>query len=125
MIAPKALRDSQEAVLRLLRELGEMSDDLLVERYQAVAEEGNVSRQSPSGIRSRRSELVELGLVRDSGRKVILEPSGRRAIVWELTAAGASGWRPSRVAGSIESSFLDGPGTSVRTEAEYDPEPDL
>lgn len=38
--------------------------------------------QSPSGLRTRRNELVELGLVQDSGR-VETTASGRQAIVWQ------------------------------------------
>jgi hypothetical protein len=34
-----------------------------------------------SGVRSRRSELVQVGLVRDTGKRVRLA-TGRRAIVW-------------------------------------------
>lgn len=82
----RALRDSQNAVLKLLRELGPMDDVLLIERYQEAVLEGLRPNQSPSGIRSRRAELVEAGEVRDSGRKVRTE-GGRNAIVWELAVA--------------------------------------
>lgn len=37
---------------------------------------------SPSGTRTRRKELTDMGYLRDSGRKVPLH-SGRMAIVWE------------------------------------------
>jgi len=37
---------------------------------------------SDSGIRTRRSELVKEGLVKDSGKRV-KTPSGRESIVWE------------------------------------------
>lgn len=120
-IAPAALRKSQEALLRVYRDLGGMSDDRLVDVYAERADDGDVPRQSPSGIRTRRNELVGLGLVHDSGRKTILEGSGRRAIVWDLTPAGATGWRPGRVAGTIEAG-----GTDVRPQVcQDDPEPDL
>ena len=37
--------------------------------------------QSASGLRTRTKELVDIGLIRQSGRTVRL-PSGRRGIVW-------------------------------------------
>jgi hypothetical protein len=37
-----------------------------------------------SGVRSRRAELVQAGLVRDTGERVKLA-TGRRAIVWETS----------------------------------------
>jgi hypothetical protein len=37
---------------------------------------------SPSGVRTRRSELVRDGYVRDSGFKTVL-PTGRYSVAWE------------------------------------------
>lgn len=71
------LRESQSAVLAFLREHGPMTDEQLVARYDREP------RQSPSGLRTRRKELVEdFDLVVDTGRKEKLL-SGRQAIVWE------------------------------------------
>ena len=63
------------------------ADVELVDRYYAKAETGAAPNASPSGIRSRRSELVEEGRVVDSGFRIKL-PSGRSAIVWKLTEGG-------------------------------------
>jgi hypothetical protein len=68
------LRASQNAVLAFLRRHGAMTDIDLVERYDGLA-------QSPSGLRTRRKELVARGLVVDTGSWV-RTPSGRRATVW-------------------------------------------
>lgn len=70
------VRESQKAVLEALTILGPMTDEELAHQY------GGTPQQSPSGLRTRRSELVELGKVRDSGQRRVLR-SGRRAIVWE------------------------------------------
>lgn len=78
----KDLRSSQADVLVVLRRMVPMTDEELVETYQDLARSGFVRSQSPSGIRTRRSELVELGLVEDSGQRETLR-SGRRAIVWK------------------------------------------
>lgn len=77
------VRASQLAVWATLFACGPTTDGALVDFYTALAERGGIiPRQSPSGIRTRRKELVESGDVRDTGRKVRLT-SGRRAIVWE------------------------------------------
>lgn len=70
------IRASQEAILEFLKKYGSMDDGSLVKLYKGPP------AQSPSGIRTRRAELVEKGLVRDSG-KTITMPSGRKAIMWE------------------------------------------
>ena len=65
----------RSVVLSLLRKC-EMDDRSLV--VLALQLE---PKYSQSGIRTRRAELVELGLVEDSGKRVRM-PSGRMAIVW-------------------------------------------
>lgn len=79
-IAGERLRASQQAVLHVLRRYGPMCDVELVDRYSLLAERYG-SQQSPSGIRSRRHELVEAGEVVDTGERRKLA-SGRNAIVW-------------------------------------------
>src|SRR5690606_39258978 len=77
------LRVTQAAVLRFIQENGSMTDVALVEDYPQHADD--YPRQSPSGLRSRRAELVAGGLVEDPGQRVRLE-SGRQAIVWAAKA---------------------------------------
>lgn len=73
------LRRSQEAVLALLRERGPMDDQHLVREY-AWNFDASAPEQSESGLRTRRKELVQRGLVRATG--TVRLPSGRNAIVW-------------------------------------------
>ena len=67
---------TQEYVLKALRK--PRADVELVEVYRRFK---TSPRASESGIRSRRAELVDRGLVVDTGKRVRLE-SGRFAIVW-------------------------------------------
>jgi hypothetical protein len=67
------------AILRLLRG-GSMTDEQLWHEYERGAVNWPVV--SPSGLRTRRSELCRLGKVRDSGKRRTLT-SGRQGIVWE------------------------------------------
>lgn len=83
---PKILRPSHRRVLQLFRVLGAMTDQ---EAYDAAIADG--WQISPSGFRSRRSEVSPprgAGL-RDSGRRRdnlfrVTGKAARRAIVWEL-----------------------------------------
>ena len=74
------LTEKQEAVFRVLEIHGPGSDASLSYWYTLHG----VPRQSESGLRTRRAELVRKGLVRDTGETEVL-PSGRRAIIWEAT----------------------------------------
>ena len=70
-----SLRRSQQAVLAFFRRSGPMDDERLVADYVGPPP------QSPSGLRTRRHELVDAGLLADTGRRVRTR-AGRRAIVW-------------------------------------------
>lgn len=74
------LNATQRLVLRVLREIGPSSDERLAEYWQTH----DVSSISPSGLRTRRAELVEKGLVVDSGQ-LVMTTGGNSAIVWEAT----------------------------------------
>ena len=71
------LQKSQMIVLEALRKHGACTDQ---ETYQRLIDAGE--RISASGARSRRSELMFLGLVRDTGRREKVT-SGRWGAVWE------------------------------------------
>jgi len=71
------LRQSQEKVLALLKQ-GPATDEQLGNRALLRA-----VKISPSGLRTRRCELVDLGLVVDSGVRITTD-NGRKAIVWAV-----------------------------------------
>lgn len=71
------------AVLAFFAQRGAMTDVQLAALYEPAAFLGLAPEQSPSGLRTRRSELVTSGRLRDSGGTAVL-PSGRRAILWEV-----------------------------------------
>lgn len=75
------MRVNLQAVLAALAGRGEpMSDEQLLEVYADGVAEGFLPPQSESGIRSRRAELVELGLVIQAGCGT--NSGGRRVNVW-------------------------------------------
>ena len=74
----EALRASQQQVLEILRKHGPLTDEAI---YRYVNGE-----QSVSGARTRRSELVDAGLVRDSGARA-RTAAGRQTIVWEVVVS--------------------------------------
>ena len=86
--AAKSVRNvtaQQRAILNILAV--PMTDEELVARYQNIAVAGLAPLASPSGIRSRRSELVYSGFVADRGDRRKLS-TGRNAIVWFTTEMG-------------------------------------
>lgn len=87
-ITEDTLRANQAAVLDFLRASGPMTDATLVEAYNGTAwsDGTTLPRQSQSGLRTRRAELVTAGLVTDTGEREFLA-SGRKAIVWAAKAA--------------------------------------
>ena len=76
------LGGSRSAVLGVLALIGPSTDTALIQAYLNLAELGELPYQSPSGIRTRRKELVTQGRVRDTGDRVPLI-SGLHSIVWE------------------------------------------
>lgn len=74
---------TQLAIMAILR-YESMTDTEIINAYRDLEDFGDVPRASDSGIRSRRAELVEAGLVSDSG-EFRLTPANRKSIVWELT----------------------------------------
>lgn len=80
---PERLRETQKAVLSAFQEFGAMHHEALVEKYAATYAGRGWPKQSVSGLRTRTHELVEGGLLRDSGMAVVLA-SGRKSIVWSV-----------------------------------------
>lgn len=74
------LTESQNAVLWMVKSLGPLTDEALVTYYAGRMGRPGFPNQSPSGIRTRRHELTEAGLVEGSG--VGSTRSGRKAVLW-------------------------------------------
>lgn len=72
----------QRAVLRLLADGGMLSDEQIALRYPSSSPPA-----SPSGLRTRRCELVQRGLVEHRGFTV-MERTGNRTRTWGLTPPG-------------------------------------
>lgn len=64
-------------ILAILRRFGGLSHHGIIHAAKAVQ-----LYRSPSGLRTRTNELVQKGLVKDSGKREST-PSGRKAIIWE------------------------------------------
>lgn len=78
----RRIRESQADVLTVIRNYGPLSDEELIQKYRGALALGAV-RQSDSGIRTRRSELVALGVVVDSGLRG-KTASNRQTVLWKV-----------------------------------------
>jgi hypothetical protein len=70
------LTETQAYVLQVLKR--PRTDPQLIEAYRKLK---RAPLASESGIRSRRAELVDKGLVQDTGQRGVT-PFGRKSIVW-------------------------------------------
>lgn len=66
---------TQEFIIRVLD--GEMSDEQL---YKAYHKEIFAPKQTPQGIRSRRADLVKMGIVKEVGTAI--SSRGRKTRLW-------------------------------------------
>lgn len=74
------ITETKQYILEALR--SPRNDHQMIQAFRSMLNAPAVSDQS---IRSRRAELVDAGLIEDSGQREKM-PSGRWSIVWERTA---------------------------------------
>lgn len=84
-ISKDKMRETQRQILEVLGRFGPSCDEDIAIHFRQLSEIEAWPLQSPSGLRSRRAELVNAGLVRDSGQRTKTS-SGRQTIVWELVS---------------------------------------
>ena len=75
------LSETKKSILAVLK-TKPMTDEELVKAYQDLAHRGKFVYASDSGIRSRRSELVSAGLIKEVGFDKTR--SGRRTTIWSV-----------------------------------------
>lgn len=85
----KNLTQYRSYILTLFKAGKRMTDEKLLNLYQQMVEKHGWEKQSDSGIRSRRAELVQIGMLhaaRGEDGKIVTERSstGRKRIVWQL-----------------------------------------
>ncbi|GAP78545.1 hypothetical protein Y09_1374 [Brachybacterium sp. SW0106-09] len=75
---------TRRAVLEILRELGPLPDDYIHREHTHLARLGIVPRRlSPQRIRTVRAQLVDDGLVDDSGEMVRLDGARCASTIWK------------------------------------------
>jgi hypothetical protein len=74
---------TKKAIVSIFEKHNSLSDYHLQIAYRGLVSGGDAPKASESGIRSRRAELVDEGILEDSGYRIALE-SGRSAILWKL-----------------------------------------
>ena len=81
-ISKTKLRETQKAVLDVLGILGSATDEQLVDEYSRLSNIGHfyIPMQTASGIRTRRKELADRGLIKNVGRQKM--STGNMANVW-------------------------------------------
>lgn len=79
------ISETQKVILYLLE--NPKTDTSLYRSYLWQWKAGNAPYASESGVRSRRADLVKLGLVKDTQAREVLD-SGRKSIVWGLNEQG-------------------------------------
>lgn len=87
----KGMTDKRKFVLDLFKAKRSMTDEELVREYNAVASKKGWDQQSESGLRSRRAELVALGMLapgkmRDGNPLVTIGANGRKRTVWTVAS---------------------------------------
>lgn len=87
-ISETKMRETQRVIVDILDRFGPACDEDIAIYAHQLESLGEAPKQSPSGLRSRRAELVSAGVIRDSGERAKTS-SGRQTIVWELTGGGA------------------------------------
>ena len=75
------LTETKKAIFYILKY--PRTDAELIDSYNNLVQRNEAPRASESGIRSRRAELVQDGLVTDTGHRA-KSPSGRNMIVWAI-----------------------------------------
>ena len=86
---PAALNDKRRAVLKCVAVIHtcEGSDESIAWTYIEHMSERGWPKQSPSGLRTRRKELVDMGMMENTGRTTTTKGGGK-TIVWGLTPKG-------------------------------------
>lgn len=89
--ATEKLRASQEAVLRVFRIHRMMSDEQLLAAYSLYSSQiPEFPQQSPSGLRTRRHELVLLGKIVYTGQRDQKAEGKVKPRIWRLAAEAKS-----------------------------------